>query len=227
LAALAATVLAALVLAGCTSGGDAMVQTLGHVAQFGEGEEPRLNPDFRYLRVVAHGQVSYLALGNVIPTPEGPVEVWYSSAREVLAFQSGRLVQATGLPIEWRNVRLPELPPWTALAHGEPLHWVRSRDVMPGYRYGATDSLQLRPIQPPASSALRDVDAGQLAWFEETSQIEMAQSSTRAEQALRLPAARYAVDLRDGRGVVVYGEQCLSQDLCFSWQRWSAQGASR
>jgi hypothetical protein len=38
-----------------------------------------------------------------------------------------------------------------------------------------------------------------------------------------LPPARYAVDLRGGKETVVYGEQCITPDICFTWQRWSAE----
>jgi hypothetical protein len=30
------------------------------------------------------------------------------------------------------------------------------------------------------------------------------------------------VDLRGGKETVVYGEQCITPDICFTWQRWSA-----
>jgi hypothetical protein len=192
---------------------NAVVQTLqGSLRAAAAGA--RLDPAFRYLRVTVDGRIALLALGYVEREQGGPVEVWYSAHREVLRLQNGRLVGAVGVSTEWRNVALPVLPAWSALARaGQPLHWVRVRDLMPGYRYGVRDALALRAIVPPARSALQGLDPQQLVWFEE--RLEPA------EGADALPPARYAVDL--ARELVVYGEQCLAPDLCFAWQRWPAQ----
>ena len=59
------------------------------------------------------------------------------------------------------------------------------------------------------------LDPKDLTWFEERF-AEDGLSKT------ALPAARYAVNLAGGQGVVVYGEQCLSPRTCFTWQRWPA-----
>jgi len=224
--------LLSLAVAGCSSGTGAIVQTISNVVprESAVAQAP-LNPNFRYLRVTVDGRLALLALGYVEPASSAPVEVWYSAEREVLRFQSGRLVGATGLPTEWRNVKVPDLPAWGVLAReSEPLHWIRGRDVMPGYRFGISDALTLRPIQAPARSSLEGIDARQLAWFEETSQNEMnvpASLFSATDKVLHLPPARYAVDLRGGKEDVVYGEQCLSADLCFTWQRWPAEGVPR
>ena len=205
-------------------------------------DRARLNPNFRYLRVTIEGRVALLALGDVDEHPQGPIEVWYSAEREVLRFQNGRLVGATGLTTEWRNVFLPELPAWSALVRAEaPLRWVRTRDVMPGYRYGVRDALALSVAPQPGKSALRDVDPQRLTWFEE--RFEPA-----AQPDAALPPARYAVQFarpnhpapqsgaphhpgaqgappllgEEGKGTVVYGEQCLAPKVCFTWQRWPA-----
>ena len=37
-----------------------------------------------------------------------------------------------------------------------------------------------------------------------------------------LPPARYAVQFAEGKGTVVYGEQCLAPQTCFMGQRWPA-----
>ena len=98
---------------------------------------------------------------------------------------------------------------------------------MPGYRFGVRDEILLRVISPPQKSALQRLDPQSLTWFEERLQPE-----PRAAYAARLlgdladekplPPARYAVDLRDCKETVVYGEQCIAPDFCFTWQRWSA-----
>lgn len=169
-----------------------------------------LDPRFRYLRVTTEGgRVAFLALGYAEPTPQGQVEVWYSGERQVLRLQNGRLAGATGVATEWHGVSLPPLPSWRELVREPtPYRWSRTRDVMPGYRYGLHDTLEVRTIAPPSHSQLAGMDALQFTWFEETSAT--------------LPPARYAVQIDQGGGTVVYAEQCLAPELCVSWQRWQA-----
>ena len=175
-----------------------------------------LRPDLRYLRATIDGRALLLALGELDPHPLGAVEVWYSAEREIVRLQNGRVVGVVGSVAEWRGVVVPEMPSWSALARlGAPLHWVRYRDVMPGYRYSVRDAMLIRAIDPPSKSQLRDLDPRSLTWFEETV------IGGRGEDAL--PAVRYAVDLRGATETVVYGEQCLTPEVCFTWQRWPAQ----
>ena len=227
-------------LSGCASGTDAIYRTIQTAIGRDKGADgARLNPNFRYLRVTIEGRVALLALGNIDSHPQGAIEVWYSAEREVLRFQNGRLVGAAGLTTEWRNVMLPELPAWTSLARaGAPLRWVRTRDVMPGYRYGLRDALVLSVTRQPVKSALQGLDPQRLTWFEERFVSE-------ADGKTVLPPARYAVQMKphhpappggapllgeegktpreeDGMGIVVYGEQCLAPQTCFTWQRWPA-----
>jgi len=206
---------------------NAIVQTLQDVVPGSQSvANARLNPNFRYLRVTIGSRVVFLALGNEDSHPQGSIEVWYSAEREVLRLQNGRIVGAVGLTTEWRNVVLPELPPWSAIARAqEPVPWVRVRDVMPGYRFGVRDKLMLRVLPPPRKSALQGQDPQSLNWFEERLQPDsLAQFPATLFTGLavdgRLPPARYAVDLREGKETVIYGEQCLAPGLCFSWQRW-------
>ena len=217
-------------LCACAPATTAILQTLPH-AYGGSAsvDRARLNPNFRYLRLTIDGRVVLLAQGNVDNHPQGPIEVWYSAEREVLRFQNGHLVGAVGLTTEWREVALSNLPLWTAAARGgESFRWTRTRDIMPGYRFGVKDDLTLRVVPPPARSALKDLDSQRLTWFEE--RVEAAPVAWLArvlgggsDTNLPLPPARYAVDLRDGGETVVYGEQCLAPKLCFTWQRWPVQ----
>ena len=214
-------------LTSCASSTNAVVQTMRDAVQGNRNvTDAGLNPAFRYIRVTIDGRVSFLALGGEDKHPQGPIEVWFSGEREVLRLQNGRLVGASGVTTEWRSVTLPAMPTWAELASSRrPFQWMRIRDVMPGYRYGIRDELVLRPISPPQKSALQGVDAQSLSWFE-----ERFQTGTAAGRLTKLvtnigvdgvlPPARYAVDLRDGKEVVVYGEQCLAPELCFTWQKW-------
>jgi hypothetical protein len=220
-------------LSGCSSAGNAILQTLPYAYGRNPGvDNATLNPNFRYLRVTIGGRVVLLALGNVDNHPQGPIEVWYSAEREVLRLQNGRLVGAVGLTTEWRNVLLPALPSWSAAAHGERgFRWTRSRDVMPRYRFGVKDELLLRQVEAPQRSALQGVDAQRLTWFEERGEagsgagLSGILGGNSGADAV-LPPARYAVDLVGGQESVVYGEQCLAAELCFTWQRWPVQAQS-
>ena len=204
-------------LTGCATSTDAIVQTMQAAVGRGRGvDDTKLNPNLRYLRVTIDGRVALLALGYLDPHPQGTIEVWYSAEREVVRLQNGRLVGASGLTTEWRNVVLPELPAWSALAKSvSPLRWERMRDVMPGYRYGLRDSLAIGIARPPARSALLGLDPEQLIWFEE-------RFADGGLAKIALPPARYAVQLKDGGETVVYAEQCIAPQTCFTWQRWPA-----
>ncbi|MDR2196321.1 MAG: YjbF family lipoprotein [Gallionellaceae bacterium] len=197
-----------------------MVSTLRHAFdQAGSVDSVPLNPRYSYLRVIFDGQPVILALGYTDPTPDGVIQVWYGADRQVLRLQNGRLLGLVGLPLEWRSVSLPTFPAWSELANtNQPLQWTRIRDVMPGYRMGIRDALVLRRIDPPAKNELRKLDAAALTWFEES--FDLAAPETAANEIL--PPARYAVDMTDGTGKVVYAEQCLSPNQCLSWQQWSA-----
>ena len=186
----------------------------------GDASLKTLNPGFRYLRLVVDGQVVLLALGYTDADSQGPIEVWYSAHKEVLRIQNGRVVGATGTITEWQSVSIPPLPSWSTLSKAaEPIRWTRSRDLMPGYRYGIKDTLITRVIPPPSRSQLFDLDPASLIWFEEDSDSS-GHIPTSKGSSDRLPPAKYAVSLGQGSEAVIYAEQCLATDLCFSWQRW-------
>ena len=216
------------VLSACTPVMDAAVQTMQKAVQRDTGaDRARLNPNFSYLRITLGGRVAFLALGGVDPHPDGPVEVWYSALREVVRTQNGRIVGVTGFKTEWRNVLVAGAPSWgTASQAQQFLQWVRVRDVMPGYRYGVRDELALSVVTAPVRSELKDVDPRALTWFEERMRSDVGHLASLMPGGVGenpLPAARYAVDLRGGKETVIYGEQCIAPDICFTWQRWSAE----
>lgn len=207
-----ASLLACTAVSGCADSTNAILSTAGTLIGRGERAEPKLNPDLRYLRMTTRGSVAYIALGYLEEGDGEPVEVWYTSQREVVRLRGGRLVGVVGLSQEWRNVTFAKLPDWHELARIGTYKWTRSRDIMPGYRYGVVDQLTLKRQDPPRTSALTGVSPERLAWFEETLETASVRNA--------LPPARYAVDL--DRNLVVYGEQCISPAVCFSWQRWPA-----
>lgn len=209
-------------LAACADSTSAIVQSLRYTIQGGSADvSAKLDPALRYLRATVRGKTALLVLGYVEPDPRGPVQVWYSAQREVVRIQNGRIVGAAGMVAEWRNVQLSNVPSWSAIARDKvATNILRVRDVMPGYRYGVRDLLSTRAATAPARSALRELDPQSLAWFEESVEGDAARGPLHEKTAL--PVSRYAVSFHDGLEEVVYGEQCLSADFCFTWQRWPA-----
>jgi hypothetical protein len=208
----------ALVCASCSTGMDAMISTLRDTLRSKASSEVRLNPNYRYIKVSTGDRVAFLALGDVDKNAQGPVEVWYSASREVLRLQHGRVAGATGLTTEWRSVVLDEAPSWsTAISAAQPLRWTRVRDVMPGYRFGTRDQLELRRVPPLRNVSLQGHDPQRLHWFEE----HTLPAALHAQASRPPPPARYAVDVQGNNAVVVYSEQCLAPDLCFTWQLWT------
>ncbi len=176
----------------------------------------KLNPDLRYLRVTVRGRVVLMVLGYVEPHAEGEIQTWYSSEGELMRLQNGRLVATAGLETDWRAVRNSSLPAWKEVsrqnAAGAATDYRRERDEMPGYRFGIVESVSLYAVAVPPNSKLVGVRAGDFRWFEEAVR----------GQADGLPSARYALRVIDGEPRVIYGEQCLSLDLCLAWQTWPA-----
>lgn len=168
------------------------------------------NPQYLYLRTVLNGQVNYLVLGYVDPRPEGPVEVWYSGAGEIVKLRDGHIVGTGGLPVDWLDAR--GVPP--SSSSPMPSTYVRERDLMPGYRFGVRDQVTRVPVAPPApgQTTLKGVQPSSLRWYEERS------TSAQADGAL--PTARFAVSTGPGEPVVVYSEQCVTPDICLSFERW-------
>lgn len=208
-------------LVGCAANSSPLAEVLSAVVsdRFGADDaainEAKLNSQYRYLRVDVVGRKSaLLVLGYVDPHPHGDIEVWYSSSREVVKLQNGRIIGTLGLEVDWRTVRYdPAPPPWSDLPVQAGVY-ARSRDMMPGNRYAVTDRIELSewhgldaPVQGAKLGKLADKSG--YRWFKE---VSIGQGG--------LPASWYAVGLYQGRNMVVYTEQCLTKSLCLKLTRW-------
>lgn len=168
-----------------------------------------LNPDFRYLRVQVGEREVFMVLGYVDPTSDGPAEVWYSAEADVLRLRDGRVVGATmKTGTDWLAVSFMHLPSWDSV--GEQAVFERTRDESPGYRYGIHEKMLIHRIAPPKDSRLKVIPASSLSWFEES--VQGGADGHPARYAVRLDAV--------GSHRVIYAEQCLSGEFCFSWQDW-------
>lgn len=173
-------------------------------------DDTQLKPNLRYLRVTVRGRVALMVLGYVELYPEGAIDTWYSSEGEVIRLQNGRVVATAGLETNWRTVKNFSLPSWKDMLDRQAVVYPRERDEMPGYRFGIADSVALYPVRAPSNAKLVGLPAQGLQWYEEAVR----------GQPDGLPSARFALQVKDGEPRVIYGEQCLSQKLCLSWQTW-------
>ena len=199
-------------LAGCTvdPASQAVVDAFHHVRAGGLPHESTLylDPRYKYLRVQIDQREVFMVLGYVDSHPDGQVEVWYSALGEVLRLRDGRLIGATmNMGTDWLSVSFNHRPRWEQI--GAQASFERSRDISPGYQYGIKENMLIQRIPQPSDSQLRLIPAPTLTWFEE-----------RVVGGEGLPPARYGVSMVGATPQVVYAEQCLSSDLCFSWQRW-------
>ncbi len=179
-----------------------------------------LRPDFEYLKIQAQDSpAALLVLGYVDHHPLGDIEVWYSAAREVIKLQNGRIVGTAGLPMDWRSVSHPvSPPPWLQIARAadRTARYERLRYVMPGYRTGEIETIEVSVTQPPTGLAASFM-AENLIWVQE----HVINDSDRSNASMdRLPDAWFAVGSQLGRGQVRASFQCLSNDICYTLQRW-------
>lgn len=207
-----ASMLLAAGLPGCSSGQSAVWSSVRMLASgpSGAGVDQPLNPRYRYLRVTINGVAVLMVLGYVDePSSPSPVQVWYSASGEVLRLRHGRLAGLVGTPVEWRDVRWPAgVPVWRDVGQA-PSAYQRMLDEMPGYRLGAVESLTLEPIVKPKDVAWAGVVPPDVRWYRE---------STTGQR----PSARYGVLVGAQTAEPVYGEQCLANDFCLTWQSWPA-----
>lgn len=171
-----------------------------------------LNPKLSYLRVAGSNKVVLMVLGYSEPSDQGNLDTWYSSSGEVLQLQNGRVLSTVGFQPDWRRVIYKNLPSWQQMANTDKAEFERVRDQMPAYQFGILENIRLYKIVAPSQSKLKNVSATSLRWFEESVK----------GTAHGLPSARYGVSYEKDQPVVVYGEQCFSEDVCFSWQKWPA-----
>lgn len=172
----------------------------------------RLNRQLSYLRVSSPDRVVLMVLGYSQHTPQGAIDTWYSSVGEVLQLQNGRVLSTVGFEPDWRSVSYSSLPSWRNILAKGNAEFLRSRDEMPGYKFGISETIKLYKVPAPSNARLKDVPSNSLLWFEEA-----VVGTTHG-----LPSARYGIATNEGAPVVVYGEQCFSVDRCIAWQVWPA-----
>ncbi len=188
--------------------------TLFEAAGIGKSVDSiKLNPNLSYLRVtVGTDRVVLMVLGYLEPTLQGPIETWYSSEGEVLKLQNGRVLSTAGMAVDWRASKYSGLMPWPDMVQRVSSEFVRQTDQMPGYKFGIEEKVSIANVPAPTNANMVGMAPSYLRWYEET-----VRGTSHG-----LPSARYALRLSASGPVLVYGQQCFSNDFCISWQPWPA-----
>ncbi len=215
-------------LSACTGNQGAAWETIKLVFQSPSAQldQQATQPQFLYLRAQINDASAQLVLGYRQASDQGEIDTWYSGQRELIQLQNGRLIGSQGLDINWSDVRLinppdltnPEEVNFNRLQQKKsPLRFRRERLVMPGYQQIQEQVTLERLASAPsdAPKALRN-DSG-IFWVRESAIPAGAGKANPASNALE---ATYAIRAIGDRQTVVYGKQCLAQDLCLSWQVW-------
>lgn len=200
-----------MILAGCSLDRSLQSAVDAYRAMRPASGQAVLDPGMKYLRILRNEREAFMYLGHIDQTPAGAIEVWYSNDSYVLRLLNGRSVgMTTNTGVSLLAVSFSHLPGWDEI--GKQAVFDRVRDVSSGYQYNIREKVLIRPVAPLKDSQLKLVPVSSLKWFEET-----VQGTSEGDPAY------YAVG-QDG--IVVYAQQCLSSEFCFSWQRWpsSAEG---
>ena len=191
-----------------------------------------INPNYRYLKVEANGQPALLVLGYQDRSLNGITDIWYSSFKEVIQINGGRLIGTQGLDINWTEVALQDPPSLSdeklfnfsnTSKQNSSLRFQRTRTVMPSYRANITETVEIQALPDAPDDApkiLRDTNQfPNLRWVQE---IVVMQTNVSTLYLAPLRAI-YAVDSSTSQ--VVYGKQCLTSQYCLSWLAWPMKQA--
>jgi hypothetical protein len=200
-------------------------------------DQANLNPSYRYLRADVNGNPALLVLGYENTKAGSAIETWYSSSKEVLQLEGGRLAGTGGLDTNWTDVSLmdapaitsPELFPSddsnTAKGKRNPkLFFFRIRSVMPQYIVNIREAVVMQGLNEAPEDApkvLRDpANNLNLRWVQETVVLQPNNPSLPTLKAI------YAYDKATKK--IIFGRQCLNEKECLSWLAWPyPQGQSQ
>lgn len=161
-------------------------------------------PGLEYLHITLDGRDAAMALGYRQVKGLDVHEHWYSGQREMLYLVNGRVVEVQGMTHEIRK-QSDKAPRWQDLAESKrPLVWSRTKDLMPGYRYGQVEYIISQWVEPtPKEAGLVNQPA---QWF-----IEQVKSKT-FDGREWLYNETYAVV----KNQVIYSQQCFSPEVCLT-----------
>ena len=218
-----------LLLIGCVGDKQSLIWDTFKVGIFGNDQlidNAVLNPAYRYLRVDLNGRSALMVLGYESMKAGAVTQTWYSSHKELVQFDNGRLFATGGLDLNWVDVALidapdirsPELFPNASNSLYKPgrnpkFYFFRTRTVMPQYLANIHEAVVIQGLNEAPEDApelLRDrVSGANLRWVQETVVLQPNNPSVHPLRAI------YAYDTKTN--AMVFGRQCLSQTSCLSW----------
>lgn len=219
-------------LSGCVGEKQSLIWDTFKLGVFGNDsliDQANLNPNYRYLRADVNGNPALLVLGYENTKAGSAIETWYSSSKEVLQLEGGRLAGTGGLDTNWTDVFLIDAPAITSLelfpsdgssiAKGKrnpKLFFFRIRSVMPQYIVNIREALVMQGLNEAPEDApkvLRDpANNLNLRWVQETVVLQPNNPSLPTLKAI------YAYDKATKK--IIFGRQCLSEKECLSWLAW-------
>ncbi len=192
-------------------------------------DKAELNPNFRYMRVEVNGRPALMVLGYENTLVGNQHQTWYSSAKEMLQLENGRLVGTGGLDVNWTDVFLMDAPAINSpalfpndgkenvkIGRNPKVFFFRTRSLMPQYVVNIREAVVMQGLNSAPDDVpklLRDpaIDDN-LKWVQETIVLQPNNPSVPTLRAI------YAYE-KDTRNII-YGQQCLSEKECLSWLAW-------
>jgi hypothetical protein len=196
---------------GCASNIEALrATTLSALLPNRQVSQALLVPEFAYLRIVVNGRLAFLARGAIDRRGTQPLEVFFSADRETLKLLDGRIVEysSSGRHIIVESETPPA--PWTV----ESRSFALFRESRPEYVVSTHIVSRRLIVEPPKPSNLIGIAPASLTWFEEITE----QSGFGNARSI------YAIRRGTNGAEVVYSEQCIAPDLCFTVQLWDSTG---
>jgi hypothetical protein len=201
-----------LTLSGCAGGYYSVWTTLktGYASR-DAGDHAVLQPQYQYLRVTYKNNIFYMPLATVRATAQGAVMEWLDLDLEVMRTAQGRIMNSTGLPVNWADQTLTGAPDFTVdFTFGR--YW-RERRVMPGYQT-LREQVVVTRVSPKLPNQMIRNDPNALLWFKET----VVNTGSIFSRATSLPPSYIAFAVEQSQLRWVYSEQCLSWRFCLSLQ---------
>lgn len=208
-----ALALGAVLLAGCSQSMRVGMRTLAQTWQppaQADLSRVELNPQLHYLRVQIDTdrgpQVGLMVEGDQEANPDGSItSVWYGADGTVLRLRDGRLAGFADARQSWRVVDESGM---TGTGAGT---YTQVIDMQPGYRLGWRRQRELIPADAaPGEHALQGATDG-LRWLVDRPATDPADTARQGW---------YAVDERQQPARILYGQQCLENQVCLRWQHW-------
>lgn len=199
--------------------------------------DANLDKNFQHMHVTVMNQSFFMTKVDTKKTNKGIIETWITPANEIVRTIDGRISQTTGSAYaEWTHTEYINLISWRSIVlkldAGQTIQYLRHRDVEPGGLYGIQELVTIRASHPDTSSPIEE-HIKNVHWFEEiitpidsAGRMKYIQKNNENYKKLikPLPSAKFGVLLNpQGSETVIFSKQCLSQEICLTFQRWPEQ----